>query len=359
VLRASLRYRLADFELDLTLDAAPGSTLALVGESGSGKTTALRLLAGLARPDQGRIEVGDALWCDTALGIWIPAHERTVGFVAQDYALFPHLTVQENIGFGLQAVGIRRGVLQRRVADLLERFDLSALADRRPAQLSGGQQQRAALARALALDPALLLLDEPLSALDVRTRHEVRSELRAVLAGLPCITVLVTHSPVEALVLGDRIAVLEDGRVSQVGNREELLRRPRSAYIAEFMGLNLMQGRVLSSSPEDGTRVTTGDGELLVAGPVPDTTAPLVVVVSPREITLYRSPPAASAQNLYHGRVLEMVPEPPFGERVRVVLDTHPRLVAEVTAAAVAQLGLTEGAPVYASFKATGAVAYH
>jgi molybdate transport system ATP-binding protein len=358
VLQATLQRRLGEFALEGELEGQAAATLVLVGESGSGKSTALRLLAGLLRPDQGRIALGDTVWCDTAQGVWVPAPERAVGYVPQDYALFPHLSAAENIGFGLRASGMDRGEVRRRTAALLERFDLAALASRRPGELSGGQQQRVALARALVVEPALLLLDEPLAALDLQTRQTVRGELRSLLAGFPGVTVFVTHSPIEALLFGDRIAVLEEGRVSQSGERDELLTRPRSGYVAQFMGLNLIQGRVLERRPDGITQVATADGSVTVAGTEGPAGPELFVAVSPRDITLYHSAPDASAQNLYRGRVLEMVPELPFGERVRVVLGTHPRLVAEVTRSAVQQMGLAEGQEVYASFKATGAVAY-
>ncbi|HXI20489.1 MAG TPA: TOBE domain-containing protein, partial [Gemmatimonadales bacterium] len=222
--------------------------------------------------------------------------------------------------------------------------------------LSGGQQQRVALARALAGEPRMLLLDEPLAALDLATRQRVRSELRRLLSELGVVTVFVTHSPLEAMLFGDRIAVLERGRLAQLGARDELLRRPRSAYVAQFMGLNLLHGRVEERRPDGAVRIRTDDGTVTVAEA--DDAEESFIAVSPREITLYRTPPDASAQNLYRGPVLELLPEPPLGERVRVVLDTHPRLVAEVTHRAVERMGLAEGQVVFASFKATGAVAY-
>jgi molybdate transport system ATP-binding protein len=350
------RRRATGFTLDVELTASAGGTLVLAGESGSGKSTALRLLAGLERPDAGRIVLGGAVWFGGT--DWLGPGERDVGWVPQDYALFPHLTVRENVAFGLEARRCPSGQVRRRAGAALERFGLTELSDRRPAQLSGGQQQRVALARALVLEPALLLLDEPLAALDLQTRQTVRGELRSLLSSFPGVTVFVTHSPIEAMLFGERIAVLEQGRLSQSGGREELLTRPRSGYVAQFMGLNLIRGRVLERRPDGMVRVATADGSVTVAGTEGPGGPELFVAVSPRDITLYRSAPDASAQNLYRGRVVEMVPELPFGERVRVVLDTHPRLVAEVTRSAVQHLGLAEGQEVYASFKATGAVAY-
>ena len=343
------------FQLDVAFEVPAGETLVLVGESGSGKSSVLRLLAGLERPHAGRIALEGEVWFDLGTGVDRPPGDRRVGWVPQDYGLFPHLDVFENVAFGLRAR--RAPDISTRVTDTLRRLAMTEYSTRRPAQLSGGQQQRVALARALVTEPRALLLDEPLAALDLTTRQAIRGELRQLLAGLPCTTVLVTHSPIDALVLGDRIAVLEQGRLTQVGSREDLLRRPRSAYVAQFMGLNLFTGRVVQSGA-GVMRVGTGDGEIVVAGSAEAPTEPVYVAVSPREITLYRAAPSGSAQNLFQGKVVELVPEPPFGERVRVVLDTHPRIVAEITAASVMQLGLSEGASVYASFKATGAVPY-
>jgi molybdate transport system ATP-binding protein len=356
VLRASLQYQVGEFRLDLTLDAEPARTLVLVGESGSGKSTVLRLLAGLLRPTIGRIEVGGSVWCDTKAGIWVPAPARAVGYVSQDYALFPHLSVAENVGFGLRAVGTTKSETRGRTAALLQRFELAELAERRPAQLSGGQQQRVALARALALDPALLLLDEPLSALDVTTRQTVRAGLKRLLAGLPCITVFVTHQPMEALVFGDRIAVLETGELAQVGDQQALLREPRSRYIATLLGLNLLPGRVVGRGPGEEIHLETPRGEVTVLQAVAGDN--LFVVVRPDQVLLSSERPSGSARNVFAGVVEEILPEPPYGERVRVVLGPGPAFVAEVSTGAAQTMGLRPGMPVFASFKATSISAY-
>ncbi len=208
-------------------------------------------------------------------------------------------------------------------------MDLVPFALRRPSELSGGQQQRVALARALAPEPRLLLLDEPLSALDLGTRQAVRGELRALLARLACATVLVTHSPLDAMVFGDAIAVIEDGALTQVGVRDELLRHPRSPYVATLLGVNLFQGTVAGREPGGVAHVRTADGALAVADPGAD--GQVFVVVNPQEIILSLEPPAGSAQNVFRGAVIEIVPEPPAGDRVRVALGTNPPLVAEVT----------------------------
>jgi molybdate transport system ATP-binding protein len=337
----------------VAFEAPAGATTVLVGESGAGKTSVLRLAAGLDQPESGRIRLGDEVLADPGAGIAVPPWRRDVGYVAQDYALFPHLTVAQNVAFGLEAKRVGRVAIESRVARTLRRTRISELARRRPAMLSGGQQQRAALARALVLDPRMLLLDEPLAALDLQTRRQVRGELRDLLRDLGCVTLYVTHSPLEALLFGDRIVVMEDGRVTQIGTRDDLLRHPRSRYVAELMGTNLLAGTVARSG---AGRVRTTDGELAVSEP--GDPGEVFLAVDPGQITIHPQAPEGSAQNVFVGPILELVPEPPTGERVRVVLGTHPALVAEVTHEAVAALELREGLLVYASFKATGIRTY-
>lgn len=238
---------------------------------------------------------------------------------------------------------------------MLEQFNLLELAGRRPAQLSGGQQQRVALARALVLEPKLLLLDEPLSALDVETRHSVRTELKRVLSGLSCVTVLVTHAPMEALLFGDGISVMERGRIVQNGDRISLLKEPRSRYVATLLGLNLLPGRLVSRGGEELT-LATPRGEVTAMGE--SGASQQFVVVSPDQVTLSLEAPAGSARNVFSGPISEILPEPPYGERVRVVIGPAPVFVAEVTAAAAVSLGLAVGKNVYGSFKASSVVAY-
>ncbi len=353
---ARFAKRLGRLEFDVDLTAEAGRTLVLVGESGAGKTTILNILAGLLHPDRGTIRVDGTTYFASDQGIAMPANARAVGYVFQDYALFPHLRVFDNVAFGLTAQGFRRAPVRARVQEVLEQMGIAELADHRPAALSGGQQQRVALARALVLRSRLLLLDEPLSALDLQTRREVRAELLRLLRTLPCITLLVTHTPLEAVVFGDMIAVVEAGRITQLGPRDELLRRPRSRYVAELMGLNLFHGRVAARDSSGLVEIDTGQGSLHVvdAGEGND----VFVVVDPREITLHIAPPAGTAQNVFAGSIVQLIPEPPLGERVRAVLDTRPPLVAEITAHAVGALGLREGQTVYAAFKATAARGY-
>jgi molybdate transport system ATP-binding protein len=355
MLELRVASRRGEFELDLAFEARAGATTVIVGESGAGKTSVLRLAAGLDRLDSGRVILDGEVYADTEAGVHVPPWRRNVGYVSQDYALFPHLTVAENVAFGLRADGVQRGEIQARVGRVLERTGIDTLAWRRPPTLSGGQQQRAALARALVLDPRLLLLDEPLAALDLQTRRQVRGELRRLLRELETTTLYVTHSPMEALLFGDHIVVLEAGRISQTGDRDDLLRHPRSRYVAELVGTNFFAGRAAAAA-KTGMTVRTADGDLAIARA--EEPADLFVAVDPREITLHTHRPEGSAQNVFAGPILELAPEPPGGERVRVVLGTRPPLVAEVTRDAVQSLGLTEGVNVHASFKATGIRAY-
>ncbi|HKT59235.1 MAG TPA: ABC transporter ATP-binding protein [Gemmatimonadales bacterium] len=356
MLDARLAKQRAPFALDVAFQARPGSTTVLVGESGAGKTTALRLLAGLDRLDDGFVRLDGDPYADAATGWHVPAWRRDIGYVAQDYALFPHFTVYQNVAFGLRAAGFQRSHIRKQVEASLGLLGIAPLIDRPSLQLSGGQQQRVALARALVLSPRLLLLDEPLSSLDLQTRRAIRGELRGLLTRLPCITVYVTHSPVEAMVFGDQIVVLEGGRVAQAGSREELLRRPRSAFVAELIGTNLFIGRPVPKGPVLTPTIRTPEGEFAID----DTAAPggVFLTVSPREITLSPHLPETSAQNVFLGTVREVIPEPPAGDRVRVVLEARPALVVEVTRDAVASLGLREGMRVHAAFKATGVQVY-
>ena len=356
MLDARLGKQRGTFTLDVAFSAASGSTTVLLGESGSGKTSVLRLLAGLDRLDTGWLTVEGARYADAIAGLHVSPWLRDIGYVAQDYALFPHLSVFDNVAFGLRAGRYPRRQVRTRVLDALALVGIPELAERRPGQLSGGQQQRAAVARALVLDPRLLLLDEPLSSLDLQTRRALRVELRALLRRLSCVTVYVTHSPVEALVLGDRLVVLDGGRVAQAGSRDDLLRSPRSPFVAELVGTNLFVGRPVERgwTPSEAIRTPHGTYAVDETGGSGAT----YLTVSPREITLFRARPDSSAQNVFAGTVQEIVPEPPGGERVRVVLRTKPVLVAEVTREAVGELALVEGTPVFAAFKATGVHVY-
>lgn len=309
-------------------------TLALVGPSGAGKSSVLRAIAGLLRPERGRIALGDVVWLDSEAGVDLPPERRSVGLVFQEYALFPHLDVRRNVAFGGR----------ERVGELLERFRISHLAGARPGDLSGGERQRVALARALARDPAVLLLDEPLSALDAHTRGVVRGELAELLAELSLPTLLVTHDFEDAAALADRVGVIVEGRILQLGAAAELLAAPADAFVAGFTGANLLHGTARPAA--DGlTEVVLDSGGSMYSA---DAGAGRVgLAVYPWEIALARGEPADSAVNHLRGEVRSLVT---LGNRVRVRVGP---LTAEVTAASAERLGLREGERVVASFKAT------
>lgn len=339
------------FELEAKLEVARGETLALVGPNGAGKSTCLGIVAGLLRPRRGRVACDGEVWTDSERGVFLPPERRRVGMVFQDYALFPHLTLQQNVAYGLRARGRSAADAAALASRWIERLGLGGFGERSVGSLSGGERQRAALARALAAEPRLLLLDEPFGSLDVATRGTVRAELRGFLAdcGLP--TVIVTHDPVDALALGDRIAVLEGGRLMQVGTRTQLLSEPRSAFVAELAGLNLYRaelagGRGLKEAHAGGVRfhVLSDEREGLA-----------FVAFAPAEVTLSSERLPGSAQNAFLGRVLEVRPLP---DRMRVVLDVGVVLVAEITREAAAALGLAIGQPLWASVKATAIHVY-
>jgi ABC-type sulfate/molybdate transport systems ATPase subunit len=321
------------FELRLALELGR-ETVALVGPSGAGKTTTLDAVAGLTRPSSGRVVCGDDVWFDDAARVDRRPERRSVGYVFQDYALFPHLTVERNVSFA----GSPR--------TLLRRFRIDHLAAAKPDQLSGGERQRVALARALARDPAVLLLDEPLAALDPHTRAGVRAELHDLLRELSLPTLLVTHDFEDAASLADRIGVMVAGSLRQLGTPAELLAAPLDAYVASFAGANLLAGEA-RPGPNGLTEVR------LAAGPTVYSTesasGPVTVSVFPWDVTLEDAVSAESAMNHLRSEIVSLVR---VGNRVRVRLDT---LTAEVTAASVDRLGLRPGARTIAGFKATQA----
>ncbi len=386
MLIASLNTHLNTFHLELSFSAEVGRTTVLLGESGAGKSTVLRLLAGLLHPERGHIAFESITYFDSERRIIIPPQHRPFGYVFQDYALFPHLSVFENVAFGLRAQYLPRQLIRRRVGEALEQVRLSGLDERRPAQLSGGQQQRVAIARALALQPQLLLLDEPLAALDVQTRREVRQELRRILAHIGITTVFVTHQYLEALVFGHHILVLDHGQLIQQGSQRDLLERPRSSYVAELVGTNFFRGRVvrcetntictirLDDNHERGIEISATLEEHLQADQAPGADEEAYVVVDPHSITLYQTPPDSSARNVFRGEIVQLLHLGASSNsgnmddgrvRVSMQLDTAtdlslpaPLLTAEITAASAARMELLEGKTVYATFKATEARAY-
>ncbi|MCU1612644.1 MAG: modC [Frankiales bacterium] len=337
--------RRGELTVDVGLSVGDGEVLTVLGPNGAGKSTLLRVLAGLLRPDGGRVEVGSEVWDDG--DVHLPPHRRSVGMVFQDHLLFPHLTVTENVAFGLRSRGTRRSAARATAISWLDRVGLAGLGERRPGQLSGGQSQRAALARALAGDPRMLLLDEPLSALDARTRLTVRAELRRHLADFPGSTVMVTHDPVDAMALAGRVVVVEDGRVVQEGSPADVSRRPRTDYVARLVGLSLLPGTGAGTSVR-----LDGGGTVAVAE---DAAGPVFVAVRPESVALYLSRPDGSPRNVWPARVAGATPH---GTTVRCELDGEVPLIADVTAAAFAELGLAPGSEVWATVKASEVAVY-
>jgi molybdate transport system ATP-binding protein len=393
-LDAHVTIRLGALDLDVELAAGAGPVVAVLGPNGAGKTTLLRALAGLVPLDGGHVRLDGETLDDATTGAHVPTHRRPVGMVFQDYLLFAHLSALDNVAFGLVVRGVPRPEARRRAAAWLDRMGLAGSGAARPAQLSGGQGQRVALARALATEPRLLLLDEPLAAVDASAKAELRAELRHHLAEVPGVRVLVTHDPLEAMLLADEIVIVEAGRVTQRGTPSEVSARPRSAYVADLVGVNLFRGIAL----DDHVRLH-GGGEMLVTG-APD--GPVLLALRPQAVALHTRHPEGTPRNVWPGRVagIEGVvghgdrvrvrvlgrfaadgatsagtggawapgragrprgagePEPTDGGEERRRAPPGPDIVAEVTPAAVSELGLHPGAEVWVSVKATEVSAY-
>jgi molybdate transport system ATP-binding protein len=332
---------------DLELDAGDSRVMVLFGPSGSGKTTILRCLAGLDRPQEGIIRFGDEIWFDAAARIDRPPQQRRLAYVSQDYGLFPHLTVEENIRFGMDAIG---SASRDRVASILGRVHLQGMAERRPAQLSGGERQRVALARALARDPLLILLDEPLAALDQPLRDPMRQELRAFLRSMDVPSVIVTHDRVDALTLGDRMAVLSEGRIRQSGLVHDVFSRPVDLSVAASVGVeNVLPGSIVDAVGGLAT-VRVGAGQILAAQ-ASATTPTVFVCIRAEDVLLETSQRSEmSARNRWTGRVTAIQPE---GSIVRVTVGCGFPLSALITRFAYEDLRLGPGSTVTAVVKAT------
>jgi molybdate transport system ATP-binding protein len=379
-LELTAQVRRREFALDLSLTVARGEIVAVLGPNGAGKSTLLGVLAGLLRPDTGRVVLGGRTLTDTEAGVHVPTHRRGVGLLAQQALLFPHLSALANVAFGPRCHGVPRAVAAQRARQLLAEVDVGELARRRPAQLSGGQAQRVALARALAGEPELLLLDEPLAALDIDSAPALRALLRRVVRGpggvgagaagagadgagaggaAPSTTaLLVTHDVLDALVLADRVVVLTGGRIVEQGSTRDVLTRPRSPFAARIAGLNLVPGVGVPGGlrTEDGTMVSgQGSADGLAPG------AAAVAVFPPAAVAVYRDRPDGSPRNVVQVRLAGMEPR---GEVIRLraaPVDGGPPwvtgLAADVTPAAVADLGAAEplapGVRLWYSVKAT------
>ncbi|MFE9133233.1 ABC transporter permease [Streptomyces sp. NPDC007355] len=325
---------------ELVLDAGPGTTIAVVGPNGAGKTTLLRALLGLTTRAHAVLRLGDTDVTE------LPPHRRQVAWVPQDGALFPRLSALANTAYGLRARGVPRAEARREAQRWLDRLGVGHLARRRPAELSGGQAQRVALARALAARPRLLLLDEPLAALDQTTRAHVRHTLRSHLAGFGGVCLIVTHDPVEAVSLADRVLVLQNGRPLQDASPAEVSRHPRSPWVARMLGRNAWAG----TATADGLDLDGGGALITAEQPPPGT--PALAIIAPEAVAVHRERPGGSPRNVWPGTVREITAS---GSRLRVLVtsDLAPSLVAEITPQAAAELGLADGVPVWTGVKAT------
>jgi ABC-type sulfate/molybdate transport systems ATPase subunit len=330
-LSADFALPLRSFELELALEV--GGTVALVGPSGAGKSSVLRAVAGLARTARGRIALGDDVWLDSGRRVNRRPDERRVGLVFQEYALFPHMSVRGNVAYAGKA----------RVDEYLERFRISHLAAARPAELSGGERQRVALARALAREPGVLLLDEPLSALDAHTKQVVRAELQELLGEFDLPVLLVTHDYEDAAALAGQVGVIVEGQLRQLASPPELVARPADAFVASFTGANVLRGHAERSG--ELTAVRLGDGTVLYS--TDEAAGDVELVLYPWDVSLSHDAPSDSALNHVRGEIASVVT---VGNRVRVRVGP---LTAEVTATSAERLDLRRGEPITATFKAT------
>ncbi|MBB5868435.1 molybdate transport system ATP-binding protein [Allocatelliglobosispora scoriae] len=347
VLDSHLVVQRGAFRLDIALTIGAGEVVALLGPNGAGKTTALRALAGLLPVDAGQVVLGGQTLDEPSRGVFVPADRRPVGVVFQDYLLFPHLSALDNVAFGPRRHGVGKTAARLRAAALLERVGLIEQARRKPRQLSGGQAQRVALARALAVDPVLLLLDEPLAALDARTRLETRAELHRHLGEQPGATLLVTHDPLDALVLADRLVIIEDGRIVQEGDAATITAQPRTDYVARLVGLNLYRARA-----HGHTAVLSGGFSLALAEALE---GDVFVAFAPTAVALHPRQPEGSPRNTWPATITGIQRH---GDNLRVQLAGAVDAAADITPNAAAHLNLMPGQVVWAAVKATETRAY-
>jgi molybdate transport system ATP-binding protein len=341
-LNAEIHVAVGAFVERLDLRVDDGEVVAVLGPNGSGKSTLLRTLAGMQPLTSGRIVLDGEVLDDPARGILLPPERRSCGVVFQDYLLFPHLTAAANVAFGLRCRGRSKAEANRQAGEWMERIGLADRASCKPAKLSGGQAQQVALARALAPDPQLLLLDEPMAALDVSARGAVRHRLRHHLEAFAGSCVIVTHDPLDAAALADRLVIIEEGRDVQQGTLTDVTSRPQTTYVAELVGLNLVEGE------SDGTRLEVAGGFVLETAS--SAFGPQLAAIAPGSVALYLERPSGSPRNVWRTRVAEVHLT---GDRARVLVEEPVRMTAEITATALAELRLTEGATVWVSVKAT------
>jgi molybdate transport system ATP-binding protein len=342
-LRAHIVVARGSLSLDVWLNAAPGEVVALLGPNGAGKTTILRCLAGLLAIERGSIEVDGQMLDDPSGRVFVQSEQRSCGVMFQQYLLFPHMSVLENVAFGLRARGVEKSRAYEQARLWLGKVGSDGIERARPDELSGGQAQRVALARALAAEPKLLLLDEPLAALDAGIRVEVRRELRRHLSAFNGSAVLVTHDPVDAYTLADRVVIVEHGNVVQDGTFVEIAAHPRSAYVAELVGVNLLTGSMMG-----GLFAVDGGATLVVAAADVDGAA--IAVIRPQAVSLHATRPEGSPRNTWMATVIDVDHR---ADRVRVRLQGPIQLTAEITAAAAESLNIKVGLGLWAAVKAT------
>src|SRR5262244_67314 len=347
MLDADIQLRLSRLSLDIAFTVASGEVLALLGPNGSGKSTTLRALMGLLALSGGRVVLDGTVLEDPAQRIKLPPEQRPIGLMFQDYLLFPHLSAVENVAFGLRAKGTDKKIARDKASQTMARLGLDGLAEAKLGSMSGGQQQRVAMARALVTDPKLLLLDEPLAALDVSTKTDVRRLLREVLRQSEAANVLVTHDLLDAVALSDRMVVIQDGAIVQTGTPAEVTARPRSRYVADLVGVNLLKGTAHGFVLE-----ADGGGELTCAEPA---TGPVLAVIPPSGVSVSRQRPEEQEHNTWPGQISAV---DLMGDRVRVRMDGTPTITAEVPPAAVDELKLDDGGQLWASVDPAAIMVY-
>jgi molybdate transport system ATP-binding protein len=347
MLDADIGLRLERLSLDALITVQAGEVVALLGPNGAGKSTVLHALAGLLRLNGGHVLLDGTVLEDPARRVRVPPEKRPIGLMFQDYLLFPHLTAVENVAFGLRARGADRNEARQKATAALERLGLEAITKARPGSMSGGQQQRVAMARAMVTQPRLLLLDEPLAALDVSTKNNLRRHLRTVLRESHAASVLVTHDLLDAVALADRMVVIENGGIVQAGTPAEVTARPRSQYVADLVGMNLLRGTASGNTVE-----LDGGGKLVVSESV---IGAVLAVVPPSAVSVHRSKPETSAANVWTGQVAGV---DLMGDRVRVRIDGQPTLSAEVPPGVVDELKLDDAGDLWTSVDPSAVTVY-